>query len=356
MARLLAFLLLLSVISCERPEKPVSKAEALQLGKSLDSCIRRKNGRAFDEFFNVSLLTQRMKSDNIISDASRNKGIREGLRKIGLGNQIIRTLKTHDDTYSFVKHYETNGIHHLIYRMSGKDGLNYHDFELERHRGKVYIADMYIYLTGENFSKTLSDIMESVGDWNSQKKKNFQDLEKVKQLYQSQRNKEAKKFFDRLDPEFSKQRSVQLINIMICSGLDEETYLEALKNFTAQYPNDANTNLLMIDACILRKEYKQAIIHIERLDSLINKDPYLDYYRALVTKLEEDISGATLYLERLYVNMPKFSAGVLELIANYLDLKKYEQAKEVIGYYRKQDKFEQATLDYVLLMYPSFKE
>ena len=356
MIRVFVFSLLLVVMGCESSEKPVTKVEALQLGKSLDSCVRRRNGRAFDAFFNTRLLTKRLKSDNIISDAARNKGIQEGLMKTGLGNQIIKTLKTHDDTYSLVKHYETNGVHHLLYRLSGNTGLNYHDFELERYRGKVYIADMYIYLSGENLSKTLSDLMEGTGDWNTKQKKNFEDLDKIKQLYNSKRNKEAKEYYDKLDPQFRNQRSVQLIYVMICSQLGEDTYLEALNNFSHLYPNDPNTNLLLIDASFLRQDYTQAGIYLERLDSLINKDPYLDYYRGLIVKSQGDISGATKYLERLYAFMPEFSGGVLELIANYLDRKKFDQAKEVISYYRGHKKFDQGTLDLVLTMYPNFKE
>lgn len=356
MYKLPAFIALLVLIACHRPEKAVTKAEALQFGKSLDSCIRKRNGRAFDELFNSTLLTKRLKGNNILSETARARGIRDGLKKAGLGNQIINTLKSRDDSYALIKHYEVNGMQHLIYRLQGDGGLNYHDFELERHGGKVYIADMYIYTSGENFSKTLSDFLETSGDWDSKQKKGFHELDKIKQLYLTDRNIEAKKQFDKLDPEFTKQKSVQLIYVLICSKLDEKTYLEALDKYVAQYPNESNTFLLMLDVCFLKKDYDKASIYVEKLDSLIDKDPFLDYYRGLIVKSKGNPGDATKYLENLYVTMPEFSAGIIELIANYLDLEKYEQAKHVIKYYRDHDKFNQETLDYVLVMYPGYKE
>jgi len=356
MNKIFAFVLLLVFVGCKAPEKPVTKAEALQLHNRLDSCLQRRNGKAFDELFNGTLLARRFKSKNILSDAARSKGIREGLKNANLGNQIIRSLQTNDDSYSLVKHYETNGVQHLLYRLHGNDGLNYHDLELERYKGKVYIADIYIYASGENFSKTLSDLLEYKGESGLNEKKDFQDLLKIKELFTQGRNEEAKKYFDKLDPGFKNQRSVQFMYVMVCSKLDEEIYLKALNQFVSQYPNDANTSLLMIDVYFLRKDYAKANLYVEKLDSIINKDPYLDYYRALITKSLGDIKGATKYLENLCKNMPEFSGGVIELIANYLDIEKYDKARDIINYYRNQKKFDQETLDHVLAIYPGYKE
>ena len=356
MNKIFAFVLLLIFWGCETPVKPVTKAEALQLRNKLDSCVRKRNGKAVDELFNATLLIKRLKSDNFLTDAARNRGIREGLQRAGLGKQIIRTLQANDDSYSLVKHYEINGVQHLLYRLLGNNGLNYHDFELERYKGKVYVADMYIYASGENFSKTISDLLDNTGESGMDKKKNLDELQKIRELFAQDRNKEAKNKFDKLDPVLKNQRSVQLMYVMICAGLDEETYLKALDQFVSHYPNDGNTSLLMIEVCFLRKNFAEANVYVDKLDSIINKDPYLDYYRGLIAKSMGETGDATKYLENLYKKMPEFSGGALELIANYLDLKKYDEARDVISYYRSQKKFDQNTLDYILALNPNYKE
>ena len=61
---------------------------------------------------------------------------------------------------------------------------------------------------------------------------------------------------------------------------------------------------------------------VNGLDSQINKDPLLDFYRYLSYNLLEDEEKGRVCLNRLLKNMPDFQKGYLELIAVELDAKK----------------------------------
>jgi biotin carboxyl carrier protein len=57
-------------------------------------------------------------------------------------------------------------------------------------------------------------------------------------------------------------------------------YLGALRFWRANYPNDSSVDLVSIDAFFLQEKYDMALAAVERLDTSVGGDPYLDSYRA----------------------------------------------------------------------------
>src|SRR5687768_2730574 len=156
---------LLSLVSCVQKEPPVTKQEALEFAKKLESSIIQKDADIFNDIFDAEELQQRIKkvSGNKLSNKMLS-GVPDALKKRKMGGEIIRSMGK-DGMYEMVKNYEKDGKQHLIFRLYGDGGLNYHDLELI-HRGKeIKVADMYIYLTGENISKTLADIFVQLNNY-----------------------------------------------------------------------------------------------------------------------------------------------------------------------------------------------
>jgi len=83
------------------------------------------------------------------------------------------------------------------------------------------------------------------------------------------------------------------------------------------FPHDPNMYLLMIDAYTLQKNYPKALESVNKLDSLIGKDPFQDYERGLLFKLMEDSTNERICFERLHQNMPEFQKGTNELVLYY---------------------------------------
>src|SRR5690606_39217560 len=93
----------------------------------------------------------------------------------------------------------------------------------------------------------------------------------------------ARKVFDTEIPEqAAKEKMFRLMSIQISSELNEEKYVKELTDYQQAFPDDSNSYLLLIDLHFLQKEYDKALTSINMLDKLIDKDPFLDYYRALV--------------------------------------------------------------------------
>src|SRR5579872_6280320 len=125
------FLAVMSALgACRLPEPPVSKEEALALAHRVERSTSRHDSILLNRIFDEKALTQRVGdacgiflSRNLIAGAV--KGVAEG----GLGSKVIRAMGS-DGTYQLIKQYEKDGRQHILFRLYGSEGVNYHDYEL----------------------------------------------------------------------------------------------------------------------------------------------------------------------------------------------------------------------------------
>lgn len=352
----LPFLLILSffIASCSQ-QTAVTVKEASETAVRIDSFISNKMPAAFGSLFSENAFGERVKK------ASGEKlppgfaaAIGKQIRKNNLGGEIINSIRQ-NGSYEFVKQYEKNKVQHLIFRLFGDDGLNYHDYELIKQRNSVYIADVFVYTTGEELSKSMADIgtsFEGASPSHASNEKAATNIQTIKLLMAKGEFEQAKKVFERLPENIKKQKLFQVLKLQIYVQLSDEKYEEALTGFENLYASQPNMYLALLDLYYTRQEYDKALKAIDKIDTMINKDPFLDYYRGLTYNLKEDPGGARSCFERLYQYKPGFQQGTLELIVNYLAAGDFDKANPVIDQYRKNTLFNQDMLNANLEAYP----
>ena len=347
-------ILVFVISSCKEKVELVTKDEALKMSKNIDSSINFKKPLYFNSLFDATTFTKRVAkyAGETVSNAAV-KDVKETMTKMGLGDKIIRSIMD-NGTYEFVNHYEKDNIHHLIFRLFSSEGLNYHDFELIKKGGKVLIADIYVYVTGETLSKTIGDLMLTLKPENQQKE--FESIKKIRELVFNNEHQKAKNIYNKLSPELKSQKTVQIMNVIICAQLDESSYIEAIENYKTNFPGEANLYLILVDRYLLKKDYEKSLECVNKVDSLLGKDPFLDYYRALISNTMERPDESRKYLEQLHLNMPGFGSGVLELIANYITAGMNDKAKLLVAEYEKNEKFNQELLTNYLYTQPQFQK
>ena len=326
----------------------------MTMSRAIDSAIRNKKSNYFN-----SLLSEKAFIDKVakVSGTKISSGLTDGiktaLKQSDLGDKIIVAIRA-NGTYELVKQYEKEKVQHLIFRLYSDGGLNYHDFELSKRDGKVSIGDIYIYLSGEDLSKTIADLFTSfsVNDKNASREKMAQveKIKKMKEMIERNENENALKYYNSLPADLKNQRTIRLMHIMLCSQMDNDTYMKAVDDYLILYPNEPNMHLMMVDTYILRKEYAKALESINNIDKLINTDPFLDYLRALMYNMMEKPAEARALLEKLHRNMPGFGNGSIELIANYIDAGDDSKARELIKEYEANKDYDQSLLDNYLEM------
>jgi len=352
-------LYILFAAACSEPEKPVTKEEAMAFATSMKSNIAHRKSNWFNEVLDIKAFENRIREagQNKVNETML-KGAMKSMATGDFGEQVIKGLGK-KGSYELVKQYEKNNHQHLVFRMYN-DELNYHDFELIKKGDKVKVADILIYTTGENLSATLAESLMSMSDQMAAANKiDPQELQKVQMIKSYIQRKDAEKaneLYQSLPGLIRAQKLYKIMYIHIASGLGSDEYLKALNKFQQEYPDAPNMYLLMIDAYFLKKDYPGALRCVNSLDSLINKDPFLDFYRGVIHKESNDPANALICLERLHQYMPDFGTGTLQLINAYIDEKQIDKAVALTQTYKKGKDVDDQTLEALYMLYPDYKK
>lgn len=356
----LLLLLPLWIIGCaEEKEQPLTKEEAIAIGNRLQASVEAGHSQLFD-----SLFMNRVFADRIAQEAGESmsaaykKSLTDALQKRTIGREMLKSMGA-DDTYEFLRHYEKDQRHHLIFRMYGSSGINYHDIELVKINNRIGLADMFVYMTGENFSKTLARAMELMTGQADKKSEDSalqaaKSVQEIRTLMNRQQYEKASQLYEELPASFKKDKTMQLMHISIVSELDQAQYHEALGAFEKQYGQDPSAQLALFDLYFLNEDYDKSLKVLDVLDASIQGDPVLNLYRSIIYTRMEQPEKSVQCLEALYKAKPDFENGVLELIANYIEVKNNEKAEALVTAYRANKKFDQEKLENLKYLYPDF--
>ncbi len=345
------FIIIIIAQGCYTAKRKVTKEEAIAFAHSLEQEVATRNPHAFDQVFDEDAFVKRvMEAGNGKLAGKDREAIVTSLRQSKIGEQVVEAARS--GTYELVKVYEKNDTQHVLFRLYGASGINYHDLLLV-HAGKdVKVADMYIYYSSENFSKTVADILLQLLNYSDL---NAEMINTIKEMKKSQVNEEyetALSYYNQLPDTLKKSKSFQLVHLIITSKINDSDYETALDEFSSLYPHEPGMNLQAIDIHITHKQYDKAANDVDSLDSFINKDPFLDYYRGLIYKLQKDTAKMMTCLKNLYRNFPTFGEGIIELMAAYAREGDVAKAKKLVAVYRSNTKLNQKRLDLVLTAYP----
>lgn len=356
----LLLLLPLWIISCAEKEQPLSKEEAIALGKRLQASVERGHSQLFDSLFMNPVFVDRIaQAAGESMGTAYKKSLTDALKKRTIGREMLKSMSP-DDTYEFLRYYEKDQRHHLIFRMYGNSGINYHDIELVKINDRIGLADMFVYMGGENFSKTLARAMELMVDQVEKKSEDgalsaVKSVQEIRSLMNRQQYEKARQLYEELPAEFKKDKAMQLMHLSIVSELDRDQYHQALAAFEKQFGQDPAAQLALFDLYFLNKDYDKALKVMDVLDASVQGDPLLNLYRSIIYSHMGQPDKSIHCLEALYKAKPDFDNGVLELIANYIEANEKEKAETLIATYRANKKFDQQKLENLKYLYPYFE-
>ena len=163
--------------SCSMPEKPVSKEEALKLAHRIEYSAANHDYSVLNNIFDEKELSRRISGEaGLFMSKTLIKGAIKGLQQDQYGKTVLDAMGK-EGSYELIKQYEKDKKQHILFRLSGDNGMNYHDYELVKRDDAIKAADVFIYMTGENISKTIADALQ-LDNSNMPK----EDVEKVSRI------------------------------------------------------------------------------------------------------------------------------------------------------------------------------
>jgi|GEM_PF-3051392 len=353
---LLAALLLLA--QCKPEEQKVTTEEVTKFVQEMESAALKRKPDLITSNIILQALTDRMqKEKNIKNMSGIAEGMKKGIRNSELDKSVYSTIGK-SGHFEKVKTYEKNGMQRVIFRMFGENGLNYLDMELTKLEDKVGIADMFSYISGENISKTMAEMATRLTEGVSETKaqEGIDAFQSVKRLMAKENYTQAKKEFDRLPGYLKNTRVADIVNIQISSNLDEAVYAKEMQHFEMKYAGEPSLQLSMIDLYLIQKDYDKAIRSINILDSLIDKDSFLDYYRGLILYSKGDPDKAVDYYKKVTMSNPAFPGAYEQLTAIYITADDKQNSKLYFEKYKKLRNADSDMIQTYETAYPFLKD
>lgn len=221
------------------------------------------------------------------------RGFNDNLGQRGLGRQMVANTQP-DGSFRLLKTHTVDGQKRAMFRVVMTDGsLNYLDMILAIRPGPLVKAvDIYVVAAGEQMSQTIRRIylmsaaqinpslLQRLSGRDGDFVKNMERIAEMTQQFQAGNGGAALSAYRQLPQSMRDEKSMMLIATQAASLVSDNEYLSMLEEFRRVHANDACSDIISIDYYFMRKEFDQALECINRLDTAIGGDPYLNIHRA----------------------------------------------------------------------------
>ncbi|HYG14315.1 MAG TPA: hypothetical protein VEC12_01080 [Bacteroidia bacterium] len=315
-------------------------AEIKKFGLKIDSLA---NAGAWEKIsknhFDVEALGNRILAKIQLSEADK-KDFMEGFKSGSQTNNIMAEFEAQSTGFKFLKVVERNKEKRALFRMEAGDGLNYLEFYVIKNtKNELKIADIYSYLLIDDISSSLASMIQNFQDSEMSNAASSPTLQTVKAMRAAQKEQNYNKIltlYNKLSPEDKKLKLFLTIRMTAAQNVGDEQYKAAMDDFYKAYPNEPGLSLLMIDRYFMEDNYAKTLEVINKTDSLVGGDPYLELYRGNLYVSTEEYDKAEASLEKFVKNFPKEEAAYPTYVSLLIVNNKFKQAVDTMKKWKKE--------------------
>jgi tetratricopeptide (TPR) repeat protein len=356
MQKTLLLTALLLILKTVPAQKPVSSEEARATAQRIEAATNSGDASVLNHFIFLDSLIERLaQKSKTMQNPEFRRGFTESFAKgfSSYGVRIVASVQM--GNYRLIREYESGGARHLLFRMFGNGGLNYHDYTLARVKDSIKASDVLVYSTDELLSTTLAKLADMMDN----SAESSPELASAMLQLNEQNNKKnyagVKEQYDKLDEKFKQNKAIQMVYISACHNLGAQLYEEAIEHFGVLFPTAPSNYLRMIDLYYLRKEYDKGLAAIDKIDKLMGGDKVLDYFRGNFYRLSGKPAESIGCYQRVYQYDPTIGNNVLLLTMVYEETGEKAKAKATLDAFRKTNVFHAADFSDVIAKYPDLK-
>jgi tetratricopeptide (TPR) repeat protein len=268
-------------------------------------------------------------------------GLKNGLsRETGLSGQIVKNSQA-GGTFDFLRVREDKNRQAILFRLiqpAEAGGVAYFEFIPEKSAdGKIRATDIYVFSSGEFLSEMLRrGVLPIIANENrtfldkllSGERDYISDLPKfteTAQLVSEGKMKEALALIHAMKPGTKKQKVVFLMRLRAAQAIDENEYAATLDEYRKLFPKDPGLDLLSISYYTTKKDFKQALECINRVESAVGGDPYLNVTRAALCDVQGKHDEAKQLARKAATEEPTLLPAYFELLGVSLIQKNHDE-------------------------------
>jgi len=334
----------------------VTVEEAEKLSVQLDTTVSNGNPEILNKLINFPEFIKRMKSKSkLVDNVDTLTKIAGGFGLFNIGNRAVEISK--NGCYHLVRGYVKDEEMHLLFRAFGDGGLNYHDITLVKIRDEIKAADIFSYELGEPYTALFSALIADKDPQDEHKSvtANQKYLGQFETALTRKNYSTARSAFEKLDEETQHDKRILLHYIQACEHSDLKSYKKALNQFVALYPDEPTPYLLMTEIYADTKEYALYSSAIDRLDTLLSIDPFLNYFRGNLEMKAGSVQQALDYYQQAFEYDPGIWQNTKKLVACKVINNELVQANTVINQYKHVPGYRKELVESFYKEYPGLK-
>jgi len=335
---------------------PITVAEAENLSNQLDSSINNGNPEVLNHLISFPIFIARMKSkSSLIDNVDTLTKIAEAFGLFNIGNRTAETVK--NGSYHLLRGYKKDEEIHLLFRAFGDAGLNYQDITLVKVKDSVKAADIFSYQLGESYTTLFSALIADQQPQNQHVSLSARD--KYAGLFETALNRKnysaARSAFEKFDEQTQNDKHLYLQYMFACENLDQKLYKKALDHYAELFADDVTSYLLLTNVYANMKEYDRYGMALDRLDTLLSIDPFLNYFRGNIEMKLGNMIGSRNFYQIVFDYDPSIWQNTQKLVACKVVNNEFVQANEVINQYKHTPGYRQDLIEALYTRYPVLK-
>ncbi len=335
---------------------PVTDADAEKISISLEESISHGDPEMLNHLIYFPEFIKRTGSRSKLRDnVDTLTKIATGFGLFNIGNGVVETSK--NGSFSLVHRFVKNEETHLLFRAFGDGGLNYEEITLIKVKDSIKAADIFSYELGESYAKLFSYQIEDLNTPDAHS--SITSREKYGYIFDNAMHNSnysvAKSAFEKFDEQTQNDKHLSLQYMLACKHLNEKVFRKSIDRFIALYPDEPTPYLYMMAAYVDTKAYADYGTAIDKLDTLLHIDPFLNYFRGNLVMKMGDLAGGIHFYELTFEYDPGIWQNTEKLVACKVRNNELVEANDAIKLYCRTPGYKKDLVESLYTNYPALK-
>jgi hypothetical protein len=334
----------------------VTTAEAEKLSIQLEESMNHGDPSMLDHLiYFPGFLARTGSKSHLIDNVDTLSKIANDFGLFNIGKSTLEITK--NGSFTLVHGFIRNEEMHLLFRAFGDGGLNYQDITIVKVKDSVKAVDIFSYQLGESYAKQFSYLIEDMDSFDAHA--SMTSREKYGKIFENAfRHKNyslVRSTFDKFDDQTQNDKHFSIQYMLACQQLSEKSFRKSTDHFISLFPDEPTPYLLMMSVYAETTEYKDYSHAIDKLDTLLQFDPLLNYFRGnVVVKLGDLRAGLHFYQEAFDYD-PGIWQNTEKLVACKVVANELVQANDAINLYKRTPGYRKELVEELYADYPALK-
>jgi len=334
----------------------VTTAEAEKLSVQLELSINSGDPKILNHLIYFPEFIARTGSkSHIIDNYDTLTKIANGFGLFNIGNSTLEITK--NGSFKLVRGFVKNEEMHLLFRAFGDGGLNYQDITLIKVKDSLRAADIFSYQLGESYARLFSYLIADIETPDVHSAQSSR--EKYETIFENAlTNKNfsvARSAFEKFDEQTQNDMHLSLQYMLACEHLGEKLFRKSADRYISLFPEEPTPYLLMIKEYANTRNYGDYGRAIDKLDTLLHIDPFLNYFRGNVLVKLVDLRAALHFYQEAFDYDPGIWQNTEKLVACKVVNNELVQANEAINLYIHTPGYRKELVEALYADYPALR-